>query len=196
MLVNQESGAVARRNLSATFESHCLRPISTRKQITGSDMSTNRFGDAVRDLRRLPDVIQCVTWSDSVSVRYSGPLFAPKLCAYHDLYPRNIDGVLYADPMPAENDAGETIPEGDPDPPSVVAEEDSAQSAHLVEQDGDQRLLVTTTGVNDALGFMELDGPYGWMLTEAKEAQIRFAPPMSGGSYLLSRSTSQLRHLE
>lgn len=108
----------------------------------------------------------------------------------------NIDGVLYAEPMPIENDAGEIVPDDDPEPASVVAEADPVETAHLVEEDGNQRLLVTTTGVTNAIDFMELDGPYGWMLTEAKEAQIRLAPSTSGVSFLLSRSTSQLRRLD
>ncbi len=43
---------------------------------------------------------------------------------------------------------------------------------------------------------MELNASYGWILTEAKEAQIRFAPPTDGVSFLLSRDTSQLRRLD
>lgn len=160
-------------------------------------MSKDRFEAAANDLRQLSGVIECVSWSDSVSVRYSGLMHDLRNRAReHDLLPVNIDGVLYAEPMPVENDAGEIVPDKNPEPASVVAEADPVETAHLVEEDGNQRLLVTTTGVNNAIDFMELDGPYGWMLTEAKEAQIRLAPSTSGVSFLLSRSTSQLRRLD
>jgi hypothetical protein len=160
-------------------------------------MSKDRFEAAVNDLRQQSGVIECVSWSDSVSVRYSGSMHDLRHRAReHDLLPVNIDGVLYAEPMSVENDAGEIVPDDDPEPASAVAEADPVQSAHLIEDDGEQRLLVTTTGVESAIDFMELDGPYGWMLTEAKEAQIRLAPSTSGVSFLLSRSTSQLRRLD
>ena len=160
-------------------------------------MSKDRFEAAANDLRQLSGVIECVFWSDSVSVRYSGSMHDLRhRIREHNLLPVNIDGVLYAEPMLVKNDAGEIIPDQNPEPASVVAEADPVETAHLVEDNGNQRLLVTTTGVANAIDFMELDGPYGWILTEAKEAQIRLAPPTSGVSFLLSRSTSQLRRLE
>lgn len=160
-------------------------------------MSNDRFEAAARELRRLSGVIECVAWSDSVSVRYSGSIHDLRNRAReHGLLPVNIDGVLYAEPVPVENDAGEIVSDENPAPASVVAEAAPVQAAHPVDENDTQRLLVATTGVANAIDFMELDGAYGWMLTEAKEAQIRLAPSTSGVSFLLSRSTSQLRRLE
>ena len=93
----------------------------------------------------------------------------------HDLLSVNIDGALYAEPMLVKNDAGEIVPDQNPEPASVVAEADPVETAHLVEENGNQRLLVTTTSVANAIDFMEVDGLCGWILTEAKEAQIRLA---------------------
>jgi len=160
-------------------------------------MSGDRFEAAADDLRQLPGVIECVVWSDSVSVRYSGRIRELRHRARdYDLLPVNIDGVLYADPLPSADPADSSRDTTDPDPPGVVAEAPSVQSVYLIEGDERQRLLVTTTGVDDAISFLELEGPYGWIVTEAKEAQIRLAPPKSGASFLLSRSTSQLRRIE
>ncbi|WP_157972656.1 hypothetical protein [Haloprofundus halophilus] len=159
-------------------------------------MPNNRFEAAARDLQQLSSVIECAVWSDSISVRYSGSLSELRMTARkHDLYWCNLDGVFYADPLPVENADGEFVPTDKLAPASVVAEEDAVQTAHLIEEHGDKRLLVATPGVKDILRFMELNGVDGWMLTEAKEAQIRLAPPTSGASYLLRRTTSQLRRL-
>ncbi|WP_155120412.1 hypothetical protein [Haloprofundus marisrubri] len=159
-------------------------------------MSTNRFEAAARDLQQLSGVIECAVWSDSISVRYSGSLYELQTIARkHDLFWRNLDGVFYADPLPVENAAGELVPTDELAPASVVAREDGVQAAHLIEEHGDQRLLVATPGVKNILRFMELNGVDGWMLTEAKEAQIRPVPPTSGASYILTRTTSQLRRL-
>ncbi|GAB7010720.1 hypothetical protein [Halorubrum trueperi] len=160
-------------------------------------MSTDRFEVVANDLRQQSGVIECVAWSDSVSVRYSGVLCDLRRRARtHDLVPVTIDGVLYAEPVPVENADDEIVPDDDPAPTAVVAEADGVQSAHMMEDNGRPRLLVTTTGVKSAIDFMELNGPYGWILTEAKEAQIRFAPPKDGVSFLLSRDTSQLQRLD
>jgi hypothetical protein len=113
----------------------------------------------------------------------------------HDLYPVNLDGVLYAEPRPGTA-ATEEASGTDLAPVSEVANAPSVQSAHLLETDTTPRLRVTTTGVDDAIGFLELNGPYGWLITEAKEAQIRFALPISGASFLLSRSTIEGRDLD
>ena len=160
-------------------------------------MSTDRFEAVVDDLRQQSGVLECVAWSDSVSVRHSGMLPGLRRRARtHDLVPVTIDGVLYAEPVPVETADGKIGPATDPAPAAVVAEADEVESAHLIEDNGTQRLLVTTTGVKSAIDFIELNGSYGWILTEAKEAQIRFAPPTDGVSFLLSRDTSQLRHLD
>jgi hypothetical protein len=160
-------------------------------------MSTDRFEAIANDLRQQSGVIECVAWSDSVSVRYSGMLCELRRRARkHDLTPVTIDGVLYAEPVPVENSDDESVPDEDPAPAAVVAKADGVQSAHLIDDTGRQRLLVTTTGVKNAIDFMELNGPYGWILTEAREAQIRFAPPKDGVSFLLSRDTTQLRRLD
>ena len=73
-------------------------------------MSSTRFETAAKDLRRLSGVIECVSWSDSVSVRYSGALRDLNRHARdYDLSPVNFDGVLYAEPLPvtvaADNEA-------------------------------------------------------------------------------------------
>ena len=160
-------------------------------------MSTDRFEAVANDLRQQSSVLECVAWSDSVSVRYSGMLSDLRRRARkHDLIPVTIDGVLYAEPVPVETADGKIGPATDPASAAVVTEADEVESAHLIEDNGTQRLLVTTTGVKSAIDFMELNGSYGWILTEAKEAQIRFAPPTDGVSFLLSRDTSQLRRLD
>ena len=160
-------------------------------------MSTDRFEAIANDLRQQSGVLECVAWSDSVSVRYSGMLCDLRRRARkHDLVPVTIDGVLYAEPVSAENADGEIGPTADTAPEAVVAEADGVESAHLVKDTGTQRLLVTTTGVKSAIDFMELNGAYGWILTEAKEAQIRFTPPTDGVSFLLSRDTARLRRLD
>lgn len=159
-------------------------------------MSVDRFTAAASDLRQQAGVIECGAWADSVSVRYAGILRELRHRARkHDLVPVNIDGVLYAEPIPGVAADDETGGAPDPEPASVVAAAADVQSAHLIEENGRERLLVTTTGVADAIGFLELNGADGWILTEAKEAQLRLAPPKSGVSFLMSRDTSQLRRL-
>lgn len=72
-------------------------------------MTKNRFVAAADEFRQLPGVIECVSWSDSVSVRYSGMLRTLRHRAHElDLFPVNLDGVFYAMPMPIENDAGDS----------------------------------------------------------------------------------------
>jgi hypothetical protein len=169
------------------------------KQQFGPDhipMPGDRFDAAANDLRQLSGVIECVSWSDSVSVRYSGPLQELKYRARdHDLYPVNMDGVLYAEPFSETAGDDEDRSDFELAPASEVRGAPSVQSAHLVETGDNPRLRVTTTGVEDAIGFLEVNGPYGWIITEAKEAQIRLAPPTEGVSFLLSRSTSEGRGL-
>lgn len=160
-------------------------------------MSTDRFDAAANALRQLSGVIECVSWSDSVSVRYTGTLRDLRYRARdHDLYPVNIDGILYADPLPGAAVVDGYESDFELASASEVADAPSVQSAHRLETDDTPRLRVTTTGVEDAIGFLELNGPYGWIITEAKEAQIRFAPPTEGVSFLLSRTTIEGRELD
>ncbi|KTG18774.1 hypothetical protein, partial [Haloferax profundi] len=141
--------------------------------------------------------IECGTWSDSVSVRYSGPLLNLITRARkHGLFMCNIDGVLYADPSPTENILGEIVPVTNFEPASKVAEEDSVHDAFFVEELGDPRLLITTTGVENASTFLKLSGRYGWTITEAKEAQIRFGSGQSEQSFYVDRYTDEVRQLK
>ena len=158
-------------------------------------MSTNRFELAAKALRKNPGVTECIAWSDSVSVRYTGPIFdlfrwARKI----DMRMCNIDGLVYAEPHAADTETGRVT---DFEPASVVAESESVHDAFRVDgHDEVPRILVTTTGVHDTFGFPEFSAPHGWLITEAKEAQIRLGPLKTTASFLIDRTTSEIRQLE
>ncbi len=96
-----------------------------------------RFEAVINDLRQQSGVLECVAWSDSVSVRYSGVLSDLRRRARtHDLVPVTIDGVLYAEPVPVETADGAISPAADPAPAAVVAEADGVESAHVLKDNG------------------------------------------------------------
>jgi hypothetical protein len=159
-------------------------------------MTNHDLERAARDIEQLSGVIEIAVWSDSISVRYSGTtLELRRRARKHDLYPCNIDGIVYFEPVTVQNPEGELVPLEKPEAASVVETAESVQAAHIIEEDDEKRLLVATTGVENVHRFSEIGG-YGWQLSETKEAQIRFTPPVHGVSYLSSRDTDQLRQLE
>lgn len=148
---------------------------------------------AAKELDTLAGVVELNTWSDSISIRYSGD-YSPlkRLTNDHNLFIRNVDGIVYLVPGPGyslNEKVGYT-----PFSPSEFEEINHIDDVGMVEERGEQWMVISTPGVKK-FKHLWMCGS-GWVPKEIKEAQIRIAPQTTSSSYVLDRSTSQLNSID
>lgn len=152
-------------------------------------MRKYNLNEAANDLDAQPGVIELQTWTDSISVRYSGGYSQLNTLIHeHNLFIQNLDGVVYFSPRPGyslDNTCDNT-----PCSASEFEEIDCVDHVGMVKERGKQWMMVSTPGTKDFKHFWECGA--GWVITEIKEAEIRITPQNASSSYVLDRHTHQI----
>lgn len=147
------------------------------------------LNEAAEDLYAQSNVIELHTWTDSISIRYTGPFHQLNFSVHkHDLFIQNVEGVVYFSPGPGYS-LNENVG-GTPCSSSEFEEFDGVDDVGMIEECGRKRMLVSTPGVADFKSFQNCGT--GWALDHIKEAQIRITPQNASASYILDRHTHQI----